>query len=43
MEGFFKCGEGQAEEGSMGKSNKISSSSTAKSSVGMMLDLGANV
>ncbi len=43
MEGFFKCVEGWAEEGSMGKGNKSSYSSTSKCSVGMMLDLRENV
>jgi len=42
-ESFFKCGEGQAEEGSMGKCHKVSCSGISKHSVGMMLTLGANV
>ncbi len=42
-EGFFKGGEGWAEEGSMGKGNKISCISTCKGSVGMMGNWGANV
>jgi len=42
-QGLFKSGEGWAEESSMGKGHKVSSSSTAKHSVGVMLTLGANV
>jgi len=42
MQGLFKGGEGWAEESSMGKGHKVSSSSTAKCRVGMMLTLGAN-
>ena len=42
-ESFFKGGEGQAEEGSMGKGNKICHIRACKGSVGMIGSLGANV
>ena len=42
-ESFFKGGEGWAEEGSMGKGNKISRISTGKGNVGMMGKWVANI